>query len=168
MAAKKTWIWIIVGVAATGVVLLLAIAGAGIYFVSSHVSSKRTTGGEAFQTFDAARARFKDQRPLLEVDNLEKPRVTRPLSEFPTSSTRPEELCVLAWNPEDDRVVQVSLPFWLLKLGRRKMDVVNVNGGNGFDLDRLNLDMRELDRIGPVLVLDMRGPMGQRVLVWTK
>jgi hypothetical protein len=168
MASKKTWIWIVVGVAATCVVLLLVVAGAGIYFVSSHISSKRTTGGEAFQTFDAARARFKDQRPLLEVDNLQKARVTRPLSELPTSATRPEELCVLAWNPDDDRVVQVSLPFWLLKLGRRKMDVVNVNGEHGFDLERLNLDVGELDRIGPALVLDMRGPTGQRVLVWTK
>ena len=166
MASKKTWIWIIVAVLGACVLMLLAVAGEGVYFVSSHISSKRTTSGDAFQTFDTARARFKDQRPLLEVDNLEKPRVTKPLSEFPTSTTRPEELCVLAWNPEDERVVQVTLPFWLLKLGRRKMDVVN--GDNGFDLERLNLDVHELDRIGPVLVLDMRGPMGQRVLVWTR
>jgi hypothetical protein len=165
MTSKKTWIWIIVGVLGLCVLLLLAVAGAGVYFVSSHISSKRTTNGDAFQTFDTARARFKDQRPLLELDNMEKPRVTKPLSEFPTSSMRPEELCVLAWNPEDERVVQVSLPFWLLKLGRRKMAV---RGDSGFDLDRLNLDINELDRIGPMLVLDMHGPMGQRVLVWTK
>jgi hypothetical protein len=165
MASKKTWIWIIVGVLGMCVLMLLAVAGAGVYFVSSHISTKRTTNGDAFQTFDQARARFKDQRPLLELDNMEKPRVTKPLSEFPTSSTRPEELCVLAWNPDEERVVQVSLPFWLLKLGRRKMAV---RGDNGFDLNRLNLDMNELDRIGPMLVLDMRTPNGQRVLVWTK
>lgn len=166
MASKKTWIWIIVSIAGLCVVLLLAVAGAGIYFVSSHISSKHATNNDALQTFETARARFKDQRPLLEVDNLDRPRIPKPLSELPTSSTRPQDLCVLAWNPEDDRVVTVTLPFWLLKLGRRKMDVMH--GDSGFDLDRLNLDVHELDRIGPALVLDMRGPMGQRVLVWTK
>src|SRR5262245_15480069 len=130
MASKKTWIWIIVGVLGTCMILLLAAAGSLMYVVSKHVRATHSTSGDAFQTFDSARARFKDQRPLLEVDNHDKPRVTKPLSEYPTSSTRPEELCVLAWNPDDERVVQVSLPFWLLKLGRRK---VNVTGDHGFD-----------------------------------
>jgi hypothetical protein len=72
---------------------------------------------------------------------------------------------VLAWEPDDERVVQVSLPFWLLKLGRHKVDVT---GKRGFDLDRLNIDVQELERVGPVLILDLHAPSGQRVLVWTK
>jgi len=166
MASKKTWIWILVSVLGLGVALLLVVAGAGIYFVSQHVSTGRTTTTDALQAFETERAHFKDQRPLLEVDNLQKPRIARPLADYPTSAIRPEDLCVLAWNPEDERVVRVSLPFWLLKLGHRKVDVMD--GSNGFDLDRLNLDINELERIGPVLVVDMQGPTGQRVLVWTK
>jgi len=165
MASRKTWIWIIVGVFGTCVLMLIAVAGAGIYFVSSHVSSKQTTSHDALQTFDSARAKFKDQRPLLEVDSGDRPRVTRPLANFPTSTTRPEQLCVLAWDPDDERVVQVNLPFWLLKLGKRKVDVA---GHRGFSLDNLDLDVHELERIGPVLVLDLRGSSGERVLVWTK
>jgi hypothetical protein len=165
MASRKTWIWIIVGIFGTCVVMLIAIAGAGIYFVSSHVSSKQTTSVDAFQTFDTTKATFRDQRPLLEVDNGDRPRVTRPLSSFPTSTTRPEQLCVLAWDPEEERVVQVNLPFWLLKLGRRKVDIAN---HRGFNLDNLDIDVHELERIGPVLLLDLRGQSGERVLVWTK
>ena len=165
MASRKTWIWIIAGVFGTCVLLLLAVAGAGIYFVTSHISTKQTTSSDAFQTFDTARAKFKDQKPLLEIDDHDKPRLPKALSTFPTSPKRPEELCVLAWDPEDERVVQVSLPFWLLKLGRRKVDVT---GTRGIDLDRLNIDVQELERIGPVLILDLHAPSGQRVLVWTK
>jgi hypothetical protein len=168
MASRKTWIWIIVGIFGTCVLLLLVIAGAGIYFVSNHISTKHTSSTDAFQTFDAARARFKGQAPLLEVDNNEHPRVTKPLTSFPTSPDKPQDLYVLAWDPDDERVVQVALPFWLLKMGRRKVNVMSGSGSGGFDFDRLNIDIRDLERIGPMLVLDMRGSQGERVLVWTK
>jgi hypothetical protein len=167
MASRKTWIWIIVGIFGACVLFLMVIAGAGIYFVSKHVNSSHTSSTDAFQTFDAARARFKDQTPLLEVDNDDHPRITKPLSSFPTSATRPQDLYVLAWDPDDQRVVQISLPFWLLKMGRRKVDVMS-GRDRGFDFDRLNIDIRDLERIGPILVLDMRTPNGERVLVWTK
>jgi hypothetical protein len=163
---RKTWIWIIVGVIGTCVLLLMAVAGAGIYFVSSRIHTKTATTGDAFKQFDAARAAFKDQRPLIEVDALDAPRITKPLASFPTSPTKPQELLVMAWNPDDERVVQVSMPFWLLKLGGRNMDFGNQ--GHGLNLDRLNLDIQELERIGPMLVLDLRAPSGQRVIVWTK
>jgi hypothetical protein len=164
--AKKTWIWILVGVAGTGILLLLVVAGAGVYFVSRHVSTKATSATDAFQEFDKARASFTDQRPLIEVDNLDTPRVPRPTTSWPTSATRPETMVVLVWDPNEEKIVQVALPFWLLKLGRRKIDVIDPHAG--FDLNRLNLDIHELERIGPALVLDLRGPQGERVLVWTK
>jgi len=164
MPTRKTWIWIVVSVAVACVLCLMAAAGGLLYFASTHIQAKRTTTTDAYQRFDVERARFKDQRPLIEMDNFDKPRVTRSPADMPTSPTPPEDLWVLAWNPDDERVVQVSLPFWLLKLGRRKVDVMN----GGFDLDRMNIDVHELQRIGPALVLDLRTPAGQRILVWTK
>jgi hypothetical protein len=164
--SKKTWIWIIVGLFGTGVLLLLAIAGAGIYFLSSHVSTHRTTTTDAFRAFDDAKASFKDQRPLLEVDKGNRPTMPKPTSDMPTASVHPDELCILAWDPDDEKVVQVTLPFWLLRLGRRNINISDA--GQGFDLNRLNLNVDELERIGPALVLDLQGPSGQRVLVWTK
>jgi hypothetical protein len=165
MASRKTWLWIIVGVFGTCMLLLIVVAGGLFFFVTSHVNSRQTTSSEAFRTFDTTRAEFRDQKPLLEIDDRDRPRVPKALSTFPTSSTRPEQLCVLAWDPEEERVVQLSLPFWLLKLGRRKIDV---SGNHGFDFDQLNIDVNELERIGPQLILDLRKSTGQRVLVWTK
>ena len=166
MASRKTWIWIIVGLFGTGVLLLIVVAGGLFFFVRSHVSAAHTTSSDAFQKFDTARATFKDQKPLLELDQSEHPRVTKALSSFPTSTTRPNQLCVLVWDPDEERVVQVALPFWLLKLGKKKVDVSS--GDRGFDFNRLNLDISELERIGPMLIHDMRGNSGERVLVWTK
>jgi hypothetical protein len=166
MASKKTWIWIIVGVVGACVLGVVALAGVGVYFVSQHVSAKRSTPADALQAVEAARAFFKDQPPLLELDSFGRPQPTRPFASLPTSATKPSELWVLAWNADDEKLVKLSVPFWILRFGRRKLDVNS--GDSGFDLDRLHLDINELERIGPTLILDLRHPNGERVLVWTR
>ena len=60
----------------------------------------------------------------------------------------------------------MSVPFWIMRLGRRKFDVIK--GDPGFDFDRLKIDVNELERIGPALVLDYRRSSGERVLIWTQ
>ncbi len=50
-------------------------------------------------------------------------------------------------------------------MGRRK---INIDSGSGFDLDRLDLDVKELERVGPLLLFDYRAAAGERVLVWTR
>jgi hypothetical protein len=164
MATKKTWLWIIGGLLALGVIALIAVAGFGMYFVSQHVQTARTSGAEALQAFDEARKPFKE--PLFEIDRADRVRLTKPMSDLPTSSARPHNLWILAWDPDDERLVKVALPFWMLKLGRRNIDVNT--GRNGFDFEHLDLDVRELERIGPALVVDYRSTSGERVLVWTQ
>lgn len=170
MATKKTWIWIIVSFLAVCVVAMLAIATAGVIFVSNHIDAKSSTTADAFRKFDAAKAPFKDQRPLFELDQRERPRMTRDLTSLPSAATRPRDLHILAWDPEgratEGRLVTVSLPFWLLKMGRKKVDVFQ--GGGGFDLERLNLDIGELERVGSILLVDYQTAKGERVLVWTQ
>ena len=168
MASKKTWIWIIVGVFGGCILALFVVAGAGLYFVSHHISATHSSGADALDQFDRARAAFKNQPPLVELDEFDRPRITRPLSELPTSPTPPDQLWILAWNPNDEppRVVKVSVPFWLMRLGRHKFGVVN--GDPGVDFDQMHLDINELARIGPVLVLDMRRASGERVMIWTQ
>jgi len=38
----------------------------------------------------------------------------------------------------------------------------------GLDLRRLDLDLKEMERGGSLLVVDLRAPGGERVLVWTQ
>jgi hypothetical protein len=166
MAKKRTWLWILVGVFGLAVVCMLALAGAGIYFVSSHVHARPTSSADAFQSFDEVKASFKDQKPVFDLDVREQPKQVRSLADMPTSSNRPQDLWILAWDPDRERLVRVSVPFWVLRLGKRKIDLFN--GDRGFSLDRLQLDTEELQRVGPQLLIDYRTPTGERVLIWTR
>jgi hypothetical protein len=38
----------------------------------------------------------------------------------------------------------------------------------GFDIERLQLDVNELHRVGPVLLFDFKSTNGERVLIWTQ
>ena len=166
MASRKTWVWVVVGVLSVCVVALIAVAGAGVYFVSRHIRSEHVTNADAIRAFDAIKASFPDQRPLYELDDAQHPRAVRPLNNLPAGTVKPESLWVLAWDPDDERLVKVSLPFWVLSVGRKKMDIAGA--GREFDLERLNLEPRELERIGPALLFDFRERDGARVLLWTQ
>ena len=166
MSLRRTWIWIVVIVLGLCVTAMMAVAGAGIYFVSNHIDFKQTNVSDVGRTFDEVRATFKEQKPLFEIDSFERAKAVRPLSEIPTSTVKPKDLWIQAWDADKERLVKISVPFWLLRLGKRKMDFAN--GGESFDLDRLNIDVSELERIGPTIVFDFRAPSGDRVLLWTQ
>jgi hypothetical protein len=165
MATAKTWLWIILGFVGVCVLGLSVVAGAGVYFVSKHVNIRATSSATALQTFDAARATFKSEQPLLEMDAFERPREVRHIADLPTSPVKPSDLHVLVWKASDNRLVNVSVPFWILRLGKQKMDF---GDSNGFNFDRLHLNPADLERIGPALVLDYRPASGERVLIWTQ
>ena len=165
MAGKRrTWLWILLTVLGLCVVSVIALAGFGMYFVRNHIHAGAATPSQAFKAFDAASARFKDVKPIFEVDERRHPKQVRQLNDLPTSAEKAEFVWVLAWDPDRERLVKVSLPFWILKLGKQKIDI---NEG-GFDFEKLQLDVSELQRVGPVLLFDYRPKEGQRVLIWTQ
>jgi flagellar basal body-associated protein FliL len=165
MAAKRrTWLWILLGVLGLCVVGVIAIAGFGMYFVRNHIHAGTATPTQAFKAFDAATARFKDVKPIYEVDEHQHPRQLRQFNDLATSVEKAEFVWVLAWDPDRQRLVKVSIPFWLLKLGRQKIDIME----GGFDFQRMQLDVNELQRVGPVLLFDYKSAVGQRVLIWTQ
>lgn len=166
MAARRTWIWVLVGAAGLGLTALIAVAASGVYFVSHHVHSERTSSVDAARSFDAVLKSLGSPKPLYELDAADEPRLVRPFTSLPTAATRADTLWVLAFDPDEDRLVRVSLPTWLLRMGHRKMRVMR--NGNGFDFERLNLDVDELERIGPAVVFDFRNQDGARVLLWTR
>lgn len=167
MISTKTLVWIIASCLGVCVLAVCALAGTGIYFVTQHIATQHTTTGEALHELDAARARFKGKPPLLELDRRGQFREVRRTEDMATSSVKPQDMMILAWNPDRGRVVRVALPFWILHFGRRKIDVLDDNG-NSLDIDSLNIDINELERIGPAFVLDFSTPKGERVLIWTQ
>jgi flagellar basal body-associated protein FliL len=162
--SKRTWLWIALAALGLCVIFVIAIAGVGLYFVSSHVSTKTSTSAEAFSAFDTARAPFKDVPPVYEVDDHERVKQLRKFADLPDGKTRATQMQVLVWDDDRERLVKVSVPFWVLKMGHQKIDI----GNNAFELEQLELDVKELERVGPLLLLDLRPRGGQRVLIWTQ
>lgn len=166
MATGRTWLKIILVVIALGMLGMCAIAGAGVYFVRKHVNTATVSASDALKQFDEARARFKDVRPLLEIDSEERVSQLRSMADIPTADVKATTLVVMAWDPADERIVNFKIPLWVLGIGERKIDLGI--GAESFDMRRLNIDVKDLERIGSTLVLDLKSPSGDRALVWTQ
>ncbi len=167
MAGKvKTWVWVVLAIVVIGILGVIAMAGVGFYFFSQHVNTKVTSPASAARQFSEVGARFAGQRPLIELD--ERGRLLRANTDR-TAPERPAQLDavhVLAYNPEDGRIVQISIPFWLLRMKMRGT-TINFNG-NRMDLEDLKLTVEDLERYGPTLIIDQTAPSGERVLVWSQ
>lgn len=166
---KKTWIWIAVGLAGALLLAFIAVVAAGVFFVVRQMDTEPASEASADRTFAEARSRFEGQEPIIQIDageGLVRTRIARRPPEDPTGPT-PDTMHVMAWDPEEGRIVRLSLPFWLLRLGNR--------GSIRFSSDRTRLSFENLDltvddlaRYGPALIVDHKMPHGERVLIWTQ
>jgi hypothetical protein len=167
MAVKvKTWIWVIVGIIVFGICCVVAMAGAGFYFFSQHFDAQAATPAKAGVQFEQTKAQFKGQKPLIELDERGHFLRSNPDRPTPTTERKPEHLYVLAFDPDDERIVKVSIPFWLLRFRSRNARI-DVNGGR-LDLEDLKLTVDDLERFGPTLIVDHKAVGGERVLVWSQ
>lgn len=167
MAVKlKTWVWVVVGVAAVGILFVIAMAAAGIYYFTQHIEAKKATPAVAASEFDAVRERFHGQKPLIELDErgrFLRSNIDRPA---PANPRTPDAIHVLAFDPDDEGLVKVTVPFWLLRL---KMDNSKIDfGSSSVRLEDLKLTVEDLERFGPTLILDQTNAGGDRVLVWSQ
>lgn len=164
MAGKvKAWVWIVVGIVIFGILGVIAMAAAGLWFVKSHVNIQNTTVATATADFQTIRARFANQRPLIELD--ERGNFLHANTDRPASAQRPQTLTVLAFDSHDEKIVRLELPFWLLRLkGSGRFEV----GAGNVDLAKLRLTVEDLERFGPTLILDQKDSDGSRVLIWSQ
>lgn len=165
MAGKvKTWVWVVVGVVVVGIMCVIAMAAAGLWFVRSHVDIRATTVAAATEDFQTIRQRFALQKPLIELD--EHGTFVRANTDRPAGGQRPQTLNVMAFDPRDEKVVRLELPFWLLRLksGGTRFDI----GRSNVDLARMRITVEDLERYGSILILDQKDTDGSRVLVWSQ
>jgi hypothetical protein len=167
--ALPRWAWAVIIVAVLFVVGLLALAGAGLYFVSRQVQVSSAAPTDAAERFADARARFKDTQPLIELDSRGEVIGSRlrDLQGARTDAPPPlEALRILAWEAGDERLVDVAVPFWLLRLNRGPIG--QFNDAEGLRRANLRITAEDLERLGPALLVDHQDRDGGRVLVWTQ
>jgi hypothetical protein len=162
----RTWVWVVVAIIVIGILGVIAMAGIGFYFFTQHVNTKVTSPASAAREFADVSSRFTGQKPLIELD--EHGRLLRANTDraAPAKADALEALHVLAFDPDDGRIVKISVPFWLLRM---KMNGTKIDfNGNRMDLEDLKLTVEDLERYGPTLIVDHKGRDGERVLVWSQ
>jgi hypothetical protein len=166
MAGKaRTWVWVLVGICAFGFLCIIAAAGVGFYFFTRHIETSVATPASAATQFEEVKARFKEQKPLIELDDQGRFVRSNPVR-AERAQIRPDQLTVLVYDPGDGgRIVRVSIPFWLLRL--KLATTVDFNGGH-LQLDDMKLSVEDLEQLGPSLIVDHATAEGERVLVWSQ
>jgi hypothetical protein len=162
----KTWVWVVIAVVVVGILGVITMAGVGIYFFSQHIDTRSASPIVAARDFDEVRKRFDGQKPLIELDERGRFLRANPDRPSPANPRAPDNLYVLAFDPDDGRIVRVTIPFWLLRL-KAGGTTIDFNG-NAMDLEDLKLSVEDLERFGPTLIVDHRETSGDRVLVWSQ
>lgn len=168
MAGKvRTWVWVVVAVIVVGILGIIAIAGVSIFFFSRHIETETASATSTAREVEAIKARFADSKPLIELDSRGNFVRSNAVERAAAPSGRsPDSLHVLAFDPDDERVVRLSIPFWLLRLKSRAANI-DLNGRK-INLEELKLTVDDLERYGPSLLIEHTDDDGSHVLVWTQ
>jgi hypothetical protein len=163
---RRTWPWIVLGVCILLVFIGIGAVIATTAWVQQNLTVTETSEGGAQKEFDVVKARFASRPPLLEF------RDGRPVLTGGTAPPAPsdaglvEHLYVLAWDPDEGRLANVSVPFWLLRL---KSGPIRFSSyAAGWDDDGVKLTAEDIQKHGPGIILDMTSPRGERVLLWAQ
>ena len=159
--------WVIAGgiVVLGGIVGLTALAASCAVMVSRQVDVRADQRLETFEQESAEiLERLGDAPPLIE-DTPTGPRLSPANLERRTqrAGRAPETLYVLVWDADEEKIVRLALPFWLLRMSPKGVDI-NVDD---VDLRKLSLSIDDLERAGPGPLLQ-RDETRSRVLVWTE
>jgi uncharacterized membrane protein len=167
---KKTILAVIGGIALLLILFVIAAVGGTAYFVRSHMNAQRASVESASDEFAKARERFAGQRPMIERNKAGDDDDARFVIHRPEASARAVELTslrALAYDPRNERLVHISVPFWLLRIAP---------AGKGFsfmrdsdiDMERAHITVEDLERHGPGLILDTHDRRGSDLLVWVE
>ena len=167
MSAKvRTWVWVVVGIAVVGILGIIAMAGVGLYFFSQNIETRAASPSVAARSFDDVLKQFDGQKPLIELDTNGHFKKANTDRQAPPQARAPESLHVMAFDSTDGQIVNVKIPFWLLRL-KTGGATIDFNGSR-MDLEDLKLSVDDLERFGPTLIVDHRNEDGDRVLVWSQ
>jgi hypothetical protein len=125
------------------------------------VETRQADPVAAAEAFEAARAAFDTQEPIVSVRDgaFEK----RPAP--PRSETTPSSLFVLVYHRPTTRLIRAEVAFWFLRM--KGPAAQRALSGTGIDLEALGLTVDDLERYGPSLVFE--GQRGEnRVMLWTR
>jgi hypothetical protein len=164
---RRTWWQVLVAAVIVVAMVGIAVIGGAAYLFYRHIRSEAVSSATADSRMADVRAKFGGQEAWLRIASDGSAEITgRP--DARGSHARLVSLRVLAYNPDEGRLADVSVPFWLLRLAPEGQLRLDAGSGIDFDAERLKLNVSALEALGPGLVLDHAQADGTRLLVWTE
>ena len=168
MSNKKTWISVVIATVIVIGILAATAVGGTAYFIYRHVHTEFTPTESADLQFAAARARFAGQQPLIEMRHGDEPLLHREVIPKTMPAAKLDTMRVLAYDTRANKLVNVSIPMWLLRMAPSNKFSFMKDNGIDFDSDRMHISLDDIERRGPGLILDQADRRGSQVLVWAE
>jgi hypothetical protein len=163
---RRTWIWIVLGV----FVLLVFVAIGGVFvavsfFRQNFSVSENMSQSSAEAEFDAVRAKFPGQQPLIQVQDGRPQYVAERANE--SANSRPlSTIHVIAFDQDEGKVVNFSLPMWILRM---KSGPIRISAyQQGWDDRGVSFRIEDIEKHGPGIIVDHKEPDEGRVLIWAE
>ena len=163
---RRTWVIALVTVAALAVTGTVTLIGLPVNAFMSNVNIEDATAETATLSFEQARARFLGDEPLIYLTRTNGQVEAEVRRRAQASDTRPASLHLMVWDPDDERLVNLRIPLWLLRFGDDA--TVDFSEADGDVVGNLNVSIDDLDHHGPGLLLDYQDEGRERVLLWTE
>lgn len=166
MATRRRWPYIVLGVAILFIFLAIGAILAVTAWFQENMEVATSTDRDAQTEFDDVRQRFGGREPLLEMHNGV-PRYTKARdASRAASGTSLSTLNILVWDPDEERLARIALPFWLLRL---KSDPIRLGAyASGLDEGGVTLRPEDIEKYGAGIILDTETSSDERVLLWAQ
>ena len=163
---KRTWIWVVLGV----FIFLVFVAIGGIFvavsfFRQNFSVSENMSESTAESQFAAIRAKFPGQQPLIQLRDGKPQYVAERAGE--AASGRPlSTLHIIAFDRDEEKVVNFSLPFWILRM---KSGPIRISAyQQGWDDRGVSFRIEDIEKHGPGIIVDHTERNEGRVLIWAE
>ena len=155
---------ILLAVVGVFAVLMIAVVGLGAWFFASVFDAVPADAAAAERAVDGVRERFGGVTPVMEFRDREMVLLRERPQTPPAVDVR--SVKVIAWDPEHERIVQLTLPMWALRMTDNPIRM-SINAGEIAHLD-MALTAEDIARYGSTLLVDHAGSAGARVIAWTE
>jgi hypothetical protein len=160
------WAQVLLGVAIVMVFLGIgAIIAISAYF-SQHVVVNSSSTRESDDEFEKVRKQFNGKPPIFDFKDGAPRYVAARTKVLPEQQKPLETLHVLVWAPDDEKLVNVAIPWWVVRLKSGPIQFSAYAGG--WDDNRVRITPGEIEQFGPGIILETTGRRGERVMLWTE
>ena len=165
MTRRRRWPFVVLGIGILLVFIGIGAVLAAVAWFQENVEVATSNSNDAESEFAAVRQKYPGREPLLELHEGV-PRYTKARETTPPSPVSLQTLNILVWDPDEEKLLRLALPFWLMRL--KATPIRFSEYASGFDDEGVHLSPEDLEKYGPGIVLDSTSRDGERILVWTQ